>query len=125
MGTISFTTYSPAADIVVSSICLVMIVLVIASYISRTRSLRLFLVMVGLVLAAACTDISFYMLAAMPGYAHAANWMRCVHHAALLMILVYYVAYICEATHYKKQKLFLLLANLIHAAVRGKKEETK
>lgn len=116
MGTISFTTYSPAADIVVASICLVMIVLVISSYISRTRSFRLFLIMVGLVLVAACTDISFYMLATMPGYAIMANWMRCVHHAALLMILVFYIAYICEVTYYDKQKRFLLIANVIYAA---------
>lgn len=56
---IHFSYYSPAADIVVSSICLVMIVLVVFSYISRTRSFRLFLSMVCLVLAAAWTDMLF------------------------------------------------------------------
>ncbi len=62
------------------------------------------------------TDISFYQCASAEKYHLLANWLRCVHHAALLLIFVHYVAYICEATHYSKQRAFLLLANLLFAA---------
>ena len=110
--TIHFSNYSPAADIVVTAVCFVMVILVIFSNISRTRSFKLFISMVALVLAAAWTDISFYTLAAMPEHQLAANWLRCVYHAMLLLIFVHYVAYICEVTRYEKQRRFLLLANM-------------
>jgi EAL domain-containing protein (putative c-di-GMP-specific phosphodiesterase class I) len=116
MSYIQFSKYSPAADIVVASVCLVMIVLVVFSYISRTRAFKLFLSMVALVLIAALTDIAFYQCASAEKHHLLANWLRCAHHAALLMIFVHYIAYIGEATHYSKQRLFRLLADLLFAA---------
>lgn len=112
---IHFSSYSPAADIVVAAICLVMMVLVYFSYISRTRGSRLFLTMVALVFVAACSDILFYTLAVRQEFQAVANWVRCVHHAALLLIFVYYIAYICEVTHYENHQRALFLANLIYA----------
>ena len=109
--------YSPAADIVVSAICLVMFVLVVFSYISRTRSTTLFLSMVGLVLVAALADISFYTIAVTQEHPLLANWVRCFYHAALFLIFVHYIAYICEVTHYKNQRIFVLLANIIFAVL--------
>lgn len=113
---ISFSTYSPAADIVVMAICLVMLVLIFFSYIGRSRSFKLFQTLVGLVFFAAAADISFYTLAAMPKHQVLANWMRCLYHALLLLIFVYYIAYICEVTDYEKQRLYLPFANLVFAA---------
>ena len=112
---IHFSSYSPAADIVVAAICLVMMVLICFSYISRTRGSRLFLTMVALVFVAACTDIAFYSLASIREFRTVANWLRCAHHAALLLIFVYYIAYICEVTHYENHQRALFLANLIYA----------
>ena len=109
--------YSPAADIVTAAICLVMIVLVVFSYISRTRSSKLFLSMVGLVLVASWVDITFYMVAIMPDHQILANWIRCAYHALLYLILVHYIAYICEITQYEKQKLFVIIANIVFAVV--------
>lgn len=110
---ILFSAYSPAADIVVMAICLVMVVLINFSYISRSRSFKLFLEMVGLVFSAAAADISFYTFAVMPSHQVLANWLRCIYHALLLMIFVFYIAYICEVTNYEKQRRFLLFANLV------------
>ena len=76
---IHFSSYTPAADIVVTAICLVMIILVAFSYIGRTRSFKLFVSMVWLLLSAAWADILFYTLAAVPGYEILANWTRCVY----------------------------------------------
>ncbi len=110
---IRFSNYSPAADIVVAAICMVMMVLVVFSHINRTKGFHLFLAIVGLVLAAALTDMIFNFLAAIPELGILANWVRCVHHAALMLVFVYYVAYICEVTHYEKTRLFCLIANII------------
>ena len=114
---IRFSSYSPAADIVAAAICLVMIVLVVCSYISRTRSFRLFLSMVVLLFSASGLNILFYYLAGRtePAYLYAANWLRCAFHSAVLMIFVHYVAYICEVTHFPRQRHFLLFANLLFA----------
>ena len=113
---IHFSTYSPTGDIVVTSVCLVMIVLAYYSNISRNRGFKLFITMVCLLLATAWADITFYALASAPAYQVVANWMRCIFHSLLLSIFVYYIAYICEVTRYKKQRSFLLAANLLFAA---------
>ena len=114
---IHFTTYSPAADIVVMAICLVMVVLVFFSYFSKTRSSRLFLAIVGLVYISSFLDVSFYTIVTKPEHQVLANWLRCIFHAALLLIFVYYIAYICEITHYEKRQLFLFIANTVFAIV--------
>ena len=86
---IHFSSYSPAADIVVAAICLVMMVLIYFSYISRTRGSRLFLTMVALVFVAACTDISFYALASIRELRTVANWMRAPRRAVADICLLY------------------------------------
>ena len=116
---IQFANYSPAADIVVTAICFVMIILVACSYISRKRDSKLFLTMVGLVLVSAWVNMVFYTLASMPEHQLEANWLRCFFHALLFLIFVYYIAYICEATNYEKQKLYLYLANSILIIIIG------
>ena len=113
---IQFSNYSPAADIVVTAVCFVMLILVFFSNISRTRSFKLFVVMVVLVLSAAWSDITFYTFAMAPSLVRAATWTRCVYHALLLLIFVYYIAYICEVTCYEKQRFFRVAANLLLVA---------
>ena len=68
--------YSPAADIVVTSICLIMIILVHFSYFSRTRSSKLFLSMIVILLLAAWADIIFFTIAVNPDMQTVANWFR-------------------------------------------------
>ena len=109
--------YSPAADFVVTAICFVMIVLLAVSYVSRSRSSVFFLTMIGLVLAAAWSDILFYYVAAAGNHPVLANWIRCFYHGMLFLIFVYYIAYICEVTHYEKAKVYLTVANLFFAAM--------
>ena len=109
--------YSPAADIVVASVCFVMFILVVFSYVSRKRSSKLFLTMIGLALISAWSDIAFYTLAVNPDMQVLANWIRCLYHATLFLIFVYYVAYICEATSYEKTRVYVMVANLLFALV--------
>lgn len=114
---VDFSNYTPAADIVVTAICLVMIVLVSFSYIKRNRNSQLFLKIVLLLLFAAWVDITFYTIAPVEGLQLVANWMRCIYHALLCLIFTYYVAYICEVTKYEKQKIYITIANVIFIAV--------
>ena len=112
-----FANYSPAADIVVAAICFVMFILVCFSNISRSRSFKLFLTMVVLLLVAAWTDMTFYTVAAMPERHVLASCIRCVYHAVLFLILVYFVAYFCEVTHFERERRYALIANVMFASV--------
>ena len=109
--------YSPAADIVVSAICFVMFILVMFSYVSRKRSSKLFMIMIALALVSAWIDISFYTLAVNPDLQVLANWIRCLYHATLFLIFVYYIAYICEATRFENTRKYVVAANLLFAMV--------
>ena len=73
--------------------------------------------MVGLVLGAAWSDILFYVLVNHPSCTVFANWLRFIYHVALLLIFVYYIAYICEVTRYENRDSYLLIANSIFALV--------
>ena len=54
---ISFDNYTPAGDVAVVAICLVMVILLLTSYVSRTRSFRIFAnILVSLVIAALSTS---------------------------------------------------------------------
>ena len=114
---IHFTEYSPVGDIVVMSVCLVMMVLVFFSYFSKTRSSRLFLSIVGLLFLAACADVSFYTLAVRPEHQVMANWLRLVFHILILLIFLYYIAYICEVSHFTKDRPYRWFANLVFFTV--------
>ena len=114
---IHFTEYSPVGDIVVMAVCLVMMVLVFFSYFSKTRSSRLFLNIVGLLFLAACADVSFYTLAVKSEYQVLANWLRLVFHILILLIFLYFIAYICDVSHFTKDRPFRWFANFVFATV--------
>ena len=59
---VSFDNYSPAGDLAVLAICLVMVILLLTSYVSRTRSLRIFLAIIFQLAAAAIINIIYHAL---------------------------------------------------------------
>lgn len=107
--------YSPAADIVCAAVCLVMFVLIGLSYISKTKSTKYFLSMVGLVFVSALTDMTFYSFATVPELGTIANWIRCAYHIMLFLIFVHYIAYICEITRFEKTKTYVFFGNIVFA----------
>ena len=109
--------YSPVGDIVVMATCMVMMILVFFSYFSNKRSSKLFVRVVILLFASACLNVVFYQLAYKPGYEVIANWIRLIFHLLILLTFVYYIAYMCEVTHYEKDRVFLLTANLLFFTV--------
>ncbi|MBR0410060.1 MAG: EAL domain-containing protein [Eubacterium sp.] len=92
--------YTPVGDLIVSSVCLVMIVLLFFSYNRHTRSFRIFLALIGLLILAANTNVSFYMLVTTgaPRFYPLAYFLRWLYHGILFTILFFYVAYIIDVT---------------------------
>ena len=115
------TGYYPVADLTVISICFVMIVLILSSYIRKTRSFRVFLSLIGAVMLAALSSVSFNMFAqsGLPKYYPAVRVFRCIYHAALFTIFFLYVLYIGEVTQLSRRQRvpFVSLAATVLAAV--------
>lgn len=115
--------YSPVGDLTVISICIVMIILMLFSYIRRTKSFAVFLSVVGFIMLAAYSNIFFHVLAptAGPERYPLLNVLRCVYHVFLLLIFVLFVVYIAEVTDLDRRRrwVFCGLATLILLAVTG------
>lgn len=101
MGQVRFNNYSPVADLTVISICLVLMILIFFSYNRKSRSFKIFLVIVGMLVGAAYADVVFYALAGTgrPSMINIAYGVRCLYHALLFMVFIHYVIYIAEVTN--------------------------
>lgn len=115
------TGYYPVADLTVISICFVMIVLILSSYIRKTRSFGVFLSLIGTVMLAAFSSVSFNMFAqsGLPKYFTTIRVFRCIYHAALFTTFFLYALYICEVTQLsRRQRMpFVSLAAVVLVAV--------
>ena len=108
--------YMPAGDIVVVSICMVMMVLLFFSYTRITKSLKLFMTTVGLLALSALSNVAYHMIAAtMPNSLGLAYAIRCAHHALLYSVFLLFIFYICEAARLEKaqRKPFTVAATLL------------
>lgn len=124
MGIRGFLTgYSPVGDLTVVSVCLVMIILLVFSYVRKSRSFKVFLSIVGLLIAAAYTNVAFHMMVERiePRQYPVAYTFRCLYHALLFLIFVMYVVYIGEVTRLESEKrtVFVGLAIAIFITVVG------
>ena len=57
-----FEQYSNAGDVAVIAICIIISILLLTSYVSRTRSLRIYLVMIAVLVLAAGINIAYHAL---------------------------------------------------------------
>ena len=95
-----FEDFSPVGDIVTICFCLAVFILLLISYLKRSRSLVYFCGCVGLLLIAAFSDITFHYLQALSeDSAFLVVTFRTIYHAALYGILVLYVMYAIEIIH--------------------------
>lgn len=115
------TNYSPIGDLVVVSVCVVMLILMLFSYVRRTRAFKIFLGIVGLVILSALADVTFNQLVNAGGaqLLGAVQATRCVYHGLLYLIFVLFNVYIAVVTRLpgKKQRQVTLVALGIFAAV--------
>ena len=95
-----FEKFSPTADLVVIAACSVMVILMLFSYVSRGRSLRIFLSIVAALVLAALTDVSWNMIVRMknPSLYTLGYILRVTYHAMLYLSFFLYCFYITEVT---------------------------
>ena len=90
----------------VTAICFVIIIQLVFSYVNRSRSYRIFVSLVGFLLAAAWFNITYHMLASYndPLFYPTAYTMRCLYHATLFTIFAHYVIYFAEVTRLERRR---------------------
>ena len=95
-----FSKYTPVGDLVVVAVCLVMLILLLYSYNRRTRSFKVFLSVVAVLIVSALTDVAFNAMASTgrAEYVNAVRTLCCVYHASLFLVFFLFVVYICEVT---------------------------
>ena len=120
-GNVYRTSYYPIGDLVVVSICLVMFVLLFFSYNRKSRSFRIFLGIIGLLIVSANASVGFNTLLQVgrQEFFPAINALRCFYHAALFGIFILYIDYILEVTRLERNKgrPYMVLAIIIFALV--------
>ena len=106
--------YTPVGDLAVVSICLVMIILIIFSYVRKTRSFRIFLGIIGLLILSAYVDVGFYTVlsAGRTELYSLAGGMHCAFHGLLYLVFLCYVAYILEVTRLdpRRKRIYMALS---------------
>ena len=115
------SNYTPVGDLIVVSICYVLLILMIFSYINKTRAFRIFFATVGLVFLAALTDVGYHRAAATgdPDYIAQVYAMRCLFHVLLFVIFQMFTVYIGVVTKLarKRKMLFDTLGGLVFLTV--------
>ena len=114
-----FAGYSPIGDLTASAVCWVMLILIHFSYTNKTRSFRVFLSLIGLIIAAAITNVFTYTVAVNGGQMVLANGLRGAYHCLLYLIFVHFVIYIATVTRVEKPErtVYLIIAALLFAAL--------
>ena len=90
------SSYSIAGDVAVVALCVVMVILLTTSYVSRTRSFRIFMFIVFVLVCAALVNISynFLLASANPETLSAIYVLRVVYHAMLFNVFFLFALYI-------------------------------
>ena len=93
---IQLENYSPASEITVLAVCLVMLVLLFVSFKVRMKSFRIFATLLGMLIAAAVADLTLhYLVRDVPGTPRAVLCtMRSLYHILLFSMKYLFVAYI-------------------------------
>lgn len=102
----SFDNYTPAGDLAVIALCAVMVILLMTSYVSRTRSLRIFLAIVCQLVLAALVSIGYNVLLANATAGNVAliYVLRIVYNALLFDLLFLFALYAVIASEMEHRK---------------------
>ena len=100
MMEVSYDNYTRAGDVAVMALCVVVAVLLLSSYVSRTRSFRIFIGIVGLLFVAALTNIGYHcMLTADIPEAYTLTYgMGILYNAMLFAVFFLFAQYTTEVT---------------------------
>ena len=123
MPVTSFDNYSLAGDIGVIAICAVTVILLMTSYVSHTRSLRIFLTIIGQLVLAAAVNIVYHVLMAKgdPGTYNLIYALRILYNALLFdlfFLFALYTTIVTEMDHHKA-RLVAIAFTLVFAVILG------
>ena len=98
--------YSPVGDMITIAICVVLLVLLLCSYIRRTRSFRIFLLIIGFLILAAGTSIANRLMLDSwnPSLTVPVCAARVVMHTSLYAIFHLFVLYIADVTRLNRKE---------------------
>ncbi len=116
-----FDNYTPVGDILVMTICIVMLILVSVSYVTKTKNYSIFLTMISYLIFAAIANLAhhdWYTRIKDGNYAPVYA-LRIVYHALLFSLLLLYVVYIVEMQHIEISKRIpiMVTATLVYTSV--------
>ena len=116
---LNFAGYSPIGDLTTVAICIVMFFLIHFSYTNKSRSFRVFLSLIGLIIAAALTNVFTYTVVVNSGHMTISNGLRGIYHCLLYMIFLHYVIYIAAVTRMEmpEKAIYLTAAILLFAGL--------
>lgn len=104
-----FEGYTPVGDISAIAVCFVMVLLMLFSYIRRTRSLRIFIAIIVLLITAASANVTCHLLAAQL-LLRVADVCRMLYHTSIYLVFCLYAVYIAEVTGLEKKKARMVLS---------------
>lgn len=114
---IQLENYSPASEITVLAVCLVMLVLLFVSFKVRMKSFRIFAALLGMLIAAAVADLTLhYLVRHVPAAPRAVLCtMRSLYHILLFSMKHQFVAYICAGAGLpeKESRPYLTVATVL------------
>ena len=118
-----FDDYSPVGDILVVALCAVMIILLAASYVNKTKAFRLFITMIVLLFMGAITDLIYHdaYLRITNGNYTLIYVLRVFYHAFLFSLLFLFVLYVIELQRHviSVRVPVILLSSIIYLTVIG------
>ena len=119
----SFDNYSLAGDIGVIAICLVMVILLLTSYVRRTRSFRIFMVIIGQLVIAALVNIAYHMLLIRsdPGHYGLVYALRILYNAVLFdlfFLFALYTTVVSEMEH-RQARIVAIISTVLFIAIVG------
>lgn len=109
---IYFDNYSPVGDLLVVAMCMVIFVLISASYVNKTRIFAIYINIVVYLMTAALLDVLHHNLYAFvtDGNYTLVYVLRVIYHGVLFSNLLLYVVYVVEMLHLEKDKKIPIMA---------------
>ncbi|MBQ6401894.1 MAG: EAL domain-containing protein [Firmicutes bacterium] len=117
----SIDSYSIAGDVSVIAICSVVVVLLMTSYVSRTRTLYIFLNIIALLVCAAVVSMVFHHLLVQrnPEFYTAIYVLHVLYHAMIFNVFFLFGLYITEASNmeHRQARVVAIASVLLFAAI--------
>ena len=124
LGTpIIFDNYSFSGDISVIAICVVIIILLLTSYVSRTRSFNIFMAIIVQLIFAASVNIAYHMLLQrnIPSTYNLIYILRLVYYGLLFDVLFLFTLYttVVSGMDHSQARFVAVISSLLFVVIMG------